>query len=200
MALRWIIGALWVAFIVLSLINVFVNAERSGSPHLGLNLAVGIVGFLAVLALILLGLGRSARKRNEALTEGSTTRVSWTTGLDHGLTTALSELKGSEVSGLPLMLSAVLDSDGLEIVSGDEARLRVHFRIPRSEFIEVRRARVKGTYTIQKGIEVCVRGGATGSVVVPLPIFGGGLGGMFPASESRVAKLVEDISRVLEQD
>lgn len=196
----WLAGALWVAFIALSVVNLVVTINRAESPSLGWKLALLLVGILAVFAAILAAVGTSARKRNRELRQESKDAVSWTTGRDHGLIPALSELTGRYVSrNMPMVLSVVIDRDGLRIVGGSSLRPQTIIDIPRQALVDGRAAHLTGTYTNQAGIEIRVsQDAASDPVVLPLPVFGRGPGGMFPASRTDVEALANDITRILE--
>ena len=196
----WLAGALWIAFIVLNVVNLVVNVSRAESPSLGWTLALLIVGILAVFTAILVVMGNGARRRNSELSEGSEGAVSWTTGRDHGLIPALSELTGRYVSrNMPMVLSVVIDLDGLRIVGGSTLRPQAIVDVPRQALVDCRPARLTGPYAKQAGIEIRIRRGADPDpVVLPLPVFGRGPGGMFPSSFAVVSKLADDITRLLE--
>ncbi len=196
----WLAGALWTAFIVVSVANLVVTISRAGSPSLGWRMALLVVGILAVFTTILAAMGNSARRRNAELRQGSEDAVSWTTGRDHGLIPALSELTGRYVSrSMPMVLSVVIDRDGLRIVGGSSLRPQTIIDVPRQALVDVRASRLTGTYTNQAGIEIRVsQDVASDPVVLPLPVFGRGPGGMFPASRTAVETLAKDIATLLE--
>jgi len=196
---RWLAGALWVTFIALTVVNLVASVRQAGSPSLGWSLALLLVGILAVFTAILAAMGNSARRRNGELRQGSEDAVSWTTGRDHGLIPALSELTGTYVSrAMPMVLSVVIDRDGLRIVGGSSLRPQTIIDVPRQALVDCRAARLTGSYTNQAGIEIRIRRDAAAPVTLPLPVFGRGPGGMFPSSFAAVSKLAIDITRLLE--